>query len=114
MYSRSYAEQDIIQFGRYYKDGHYPIAYNSMLVWLVSGGTNFWKDIPEKYRTSIQLADSDVLKAAKVNEQTTQFEYQIQCTKPRSSSAKQTEQAVNLTQGNQVSRTLLRPALHNL
>lgn len=84
-----------------------------MITWLVTGGTNFWKDIPEKYRSILDIPENEVLTVAQVNEQTTNFEYKVQCSKPRVTT-KSYEHAINLTQGNQVSRTLLRPATHHI
>jgi hypothetical protein len=63
------------------------LAFGSSLNWIVSGGTNFWKDIPEKYQSSISVklsnqGDKEVLSYSKLQEQTTQFSYSLACQKP--------------------------------
>lgn len=35
-----------------YADNVFDIAFGSSAQWIVQGGTNFWKDIPEKYQVT--------------------------------------------------------------
>jgi hypothetical protein len=33
-----------------YEEGVFDLAFGSSLEWVITGGTNFWKDLEEKYQ----------------------------------------------------------------
>lgn len=49
LYSKNQITQEDQTFSKFYVDGVFDIAFGSSALWVVQGGTNFWKDMPEKY-----------------------------------------------------------------
>ena len=69
-----------------YEEGVFNLAFGSSLVWTITGGTNFWKDLDEKYlvsQTQILLnenegsLDPDAFRFEKIQESTTLFKYSL-------------------------------------
>jgi hypothetical protein len=88
LYSKHNLQSEEINFAKFAVPNSFILSFGSSLIWEISGGTNFWKDIPEKYQsiTSHQLmseqGDNSVLKTTKISEQTALFVYQVSCQKP--------------------------------
>ena len=75
-----------------YSKSNYNLAFGSSLRWIVQGGTNFWKDIKEKYLVKEIITiinedkkniDKEILRFSYERESTNEFEYQITCIAPK-------------------------------
>jgi hypothetical protein len=40
---------------KYYIDNNFVVGFGSSIQWVVQGGTNFWKDVPEKYQSKVAV-----------------------------------------------------------
>lgn len=124
LFTKNNAQQDEQNFNMLFQDGVFDSSFGSSLLWTVQGGTNFWKDLAEKYQVhhSPRLINQesgmelDLLKIEKVSETTTLFRYAFTCESPSNKGmlGKPHRFRVNMRQQNMQSRYLLRPALHEL
>ena len=51
--------QKFDESSKYFVDNVFILAFGSSTEWVVQGGTNFWKDIPEKYQSKVILQPKD-------------------------------------------------------
>lgn len=49
LYSLSQNPQEEKLFTKMYENKTFDLAFGSSLQWVITGGTNFWKDVIEKY-----------------------------------------------------------------
>lgn len=86
----------------------------------MSGGTNYWRESPEKYLTSHNFellsdnAEKKVLEIAETVQEQGYFQYEVACNMPGAYYGKQTQHKfrVDTKQSNQATRLLLRPVVH--
>lgn len=125
LYSQNQVLPEDQNYNKLYESDVYDIAFGSSLAWVIQGGTNFWKDVADKYQINsdrhlLNVAegnlDLDMLSIDKLSEQTTLFKYQLYCQKPsdRYKFARPHRYRVRLTQQNMQTRHLLRPAVHTI
>ena len=117
-------QDDVQSFSKFHGDNVFDVAFGSSLLWVVQGGTNFWKDIPEKYQAAetheLLVPDDSLDKATlhfeTVHEQATLFKYALSCHYPgdRRRLVKPHRFQVRVIQQNLQTRHLLRPALHKI
>ena len=51
LYSKHNLQSEELNFAKYAIPNSFILSFGSSLFWEISGGTNFWKDIPEKYQS---------------------------------------------------------------
>jgi len=93
LYSRNQSKEETIQFNQFYESGVFVLAFGSSLEWIVQGGTNFWKDIANKYRqmevAELIEGEQGALHVEETSIATTHFKYQVKCVVPQKGSKKE-------------------------